>query len=897
LEDGNITLKDKDPDAYEASKKEVVGIDKNSGNFVTLENDGTYNANLLQATQIGGGDYVAVTATNRLFNDKFMGEIRSLFVDKFDIARYHDAARLFELRDPRTGKFWATHSKDKMYGRIMLYSAQQKGGVESVTARAAMVDEFGMPSFTLNIWDGITGRLSLTKKEESTGIPSKFPSGRVFGGSIVYYNGGWPRKEIYDRWVSGDKDYKVVHFDSIMNPFFPIETYETKRRTMSTPRFENRYRGRYAVTAGMIYSDYDPSTHVIDPFDIPADWQRYVGIDPGAVHTATVWAARDPDTDIFYIYRVTLDGNKTTAQHVASALSYGEYVSVWVGGAPSESQFRMDWTDAGIRVQQPPIKDVEAGIDRIVSLFKTNHLRIFKTCTLLLDEIASYSRKLDDMGEPTDVIKDKNKYHTCFVAGTKISTIDGEKNIEDVAIDDLVLTRKGYRPVIGCKMTNDVADVVTAKFSNGSELTGTPDHPIWVEDNGWCRMDALRYSYILSDITMNTWHQKQKQHSITESSFIDTQNPKSGQTKCILDALRDCMKKAYTTCTTKYGNPHMVKSQKDMLSTTKMETHPTTTSRIWNVWNAENIVHSIQSNILQTLKTMKSVLNILPTSVHSRQNGMDLQKELSGIDNTVSTRGSPVNPSKRYVSSAEKNSMTSPDVKTPVFAQTTASPSTGDEVEWTTLNASAFSVERCLQSTNIPHRRHAHINVLPVSVQKLPEKRSVYNLTVYDAHEYYANGILVSNCDAARYLFSKLTKPPTTPATLSSSRLELTSVSITCHACNHPISSTRFLSLAFNDSSDCPKAKSSPYFESSCSQSAISSRSSVNSPIADGRTSFSTSNRYLSSKYEISPITNSTPLQSNTLGIDTYVPNPILNGDFHAAPLYPSSSVHPLSIR
>jgi len=411
LEDGNISLKDKDPDAYEASKQEVVGIDRNSGNFVTKTNAGTYNSNALQATQIGGGDYVAVTATNRLFNDKFMGEIRSLFVDKFNIAKYHDAARLFELRDPRTGKFWATHSKDKMYGRIMLYSAQQKGGVESVTARAAMVDEFGMPSFTLNIWDGITGRLSLTAKEESTGVPSLFPSGRVFGGSIVYYDGGWQRKEIYDRWLAGDKAYKVVHFDSIMNPFFSREEYETKRRTMSTGRFENRYRGRYAITSGMIYSDYDPTIHVVEPFLIPDEWQRYVGIDPGAVHTALVWAARNPDDDVFYVYRATLDGNKTTSQHVASALSYGEHVSFWIGGSPSESQFRMDWTDAGIRVQQPPIKDVEAGIDRIIALFKTNHLRIFKTCTLLLDEITTYSRKLDDMDEPTDVIKDKNRYH------------------------------------------------------------------------------------------------------------------------------------------------------------------------------------------------------------------------------------------------------------------------------------------------------------------------------------------------------------------------------------------------------------------------------------------------------------------------------------------------------
>ena len=34
---------------------------------------------------------------------------------------------------------------------------------------------------------------------------------------------------------------------------------------------------------------------------------------------------------------------------------------------------------------------------------------------------------------------------------------------------------------------------------------------------------------------------------------------------------------------------------------------------------------------------------------------------------------------------------------------------------------------------------------------KLKIKQPVYNLTVNKIHEYYANGVLVSNCDAGRY--------------------------------------------------------------------------------------------------------------------------------------------------
>ena len=34
------------------------------------------------------------------------------------------------------------------------------------------------------------------------------------------------------------------------------------------------------------------------------------------------------------------------------------------------------------------------------------------------------------------------------------------------------------------------------------------------------------------------------------------------------------------------------------------------------------------------------------------------------------------------------------------------------------------------------------------------KRENVYNITVEDAHEYFANGILVKNCDALRYACS-----------------------------------------------------------------------------------------------------------------------------------------------
>ena len=38
-----------------------------------------------------------------------------------------------------------------------------------------------------------------------------------------------------------------------------------------------------------------------------------------------------------------------------------------------------------------------------------------------------------------------------------------------------------------------------------------------------------------------------------------------------------------------------------------------------------------------------------------------------------------------------------------------------------------------------------------LSVTRIPKGAAVYNLTVAGEHEYFANGLLVGNCDALRY--------------------------------------------------------------------------------------------------------------------------------------------------
>ncbi len=84
----------------------------------------------------------------------------------------------------------------------------------------------------------------------------------------------------------------------------------------------------------------------------------------------------------------------------------------------------------------------------------------------------------------------------CFVAGTKVITSEGAKNIEDVRVGDMVLThRNRYRRVLdtGCKM----AEVFGLSASNlGADVVCTANHPFWArkrmsDEPDWVRADEL----------------------------------------------------------------------------------------------------------------------------------------------------------------------------------------------------------------------------------------------------------------------------------------------------------------------------------------------------------------------------------------------------------------------
>jgi hypothetical protein len=332
----------------------------------------------------GYGDYLAVTATYDLMKVKFLPEMKSFFEGFFGWEYAASDRALVKLYKPR------------MFTRIIMRSADAEAGLESASAKAALFDECGQDGVKVSAWEAILRRLSLSR-------------GRVRAGTTPY-NLGWLKTQIFDKWRAGDPDMHVIQFKSTMNPAFPVEEYERARRTLPRWRFEMFYNGEFSRPAGMIYEDFTQN-HVVPAFPIPADWPRYLGVDFGAVNTAKVYLAEDPKSRLLYLYRESLRGGLTTVEHVADVHQHNEKNLIAWGGAKSEVQQRRDFADAGLQISEPPIWDVEAGINRVTALLKERRLYIFDGCTGIIDEIGTYSRELDDSGQPTEKIRNKNEYH------------------------------------------------------------------------------------------------------------------------------------------------------------------------------------------------------------------------------------------------------------------------------------------------------------------------------------------------------------------------------------------------------------------------------------------------------------------------------------------------------
>lgn len=89
------------------------------------------------------------------------------------------------------------------------------------------------------------------------------------------------------------------------NPYL-MEGGQYEANLLSLPEMQRRQllEGDWNIADGAAFPEFKNSVHVVEPFDIPADWRRFRSCDYGySSFSAVHWFAIDPSYETLYVYR------------------------------------------------------------------------------------------------------------------------------------------------------------------------------------------------------------------------------------------------------------------------------------------------------------------------------------------------------------------------------------------------------------------------------------------------------------------------------------------------------------------------------------------------------------------------------------------------------------------
>ena len=277
----------------------------------------------------------------------------------------------------------------------------------------------------------------------------------------------------------------------------------------------------------------------------------------------------------------------------------------------------------------------------------------------------------------------------CFIGETLITTKRGLVPIKDIKPnEDHVLTSKGYKKVLN-KFDNGTKPVTRYSLHSDTDVVYlcSTNNHLIKTDTEWTEISKLQQDQMVF------LHKPSMVKRINYGQINDTLQ-EGNQSLCIQ----------------KFGKHLMAKNQKDSTSIIKTITLGITKSKIWNWLKPKDIFQSTLKKGLMKIKN--GFQNFIKKELKQQNNGIHHQKVKNGIQNLENFLGKDENIKYLSVNNVEKN-MKQDIMESQNFAITTV---------------------------KLKHLEQG---------EKWEEK--VYDIEVEDVHEYFANGVLVHNCDALRY--------------------------------------------------------------------------------------------------------------------------------------------------
>ena len=200
------------------------------------------------------------------------------------------------------------------------------------------------------------------------------------------------------------------------NPYLAYDgRYEQMLKALPPTQRRQLLEGDWEVAEGAAFTEFDRDVHIIDPFEIPINWDRIKGIDYGyASESACVWGAIDRDDNTLIIYRELYRKGllATDLAHLIAEMELNDPMSVpgvldtacWNRTGQTGPTVGETLVKAGHKLRRAD-KNRVAGKIQIHEYLKVQQsgrpkLQIFNTCPNLIRELQSIPL---DKSNPEDV--------------------------------------------------------------------------------------------------------------------------------------------------------------------------------------------------------------------------------------------------------------------------------------------------------------------------------------------------------------------------------------------------------------------------------------------------------------------------------------------------------------
>lgn len=222
----------------------------------------------------------------------------------------------------------------------------------------------------------------------------------------------------------------------------PHLTEESKKEMLASYlpwERDARARGVPSIGAGRVFPIDESRIVIEEPFKIPDHWPRAYGLDfgGGKVNTAAIWAAKDPNTDIWYLYDefyrcsdglepvVVAEAIKSRGKHL-----YGAADPAGRSGESSKGESHLKYyrRKYGLKLIKANKTNKEANILKVWDLLISGKLKVFPSLSNFLKEFRVYRRDEKGNIQGTDDLMDALQY--LVVTGMKRAMTKSQAKID-----------------------------------------------------------------------------------------------------------------------------------------------------------------------------------------------------------------------------------------------------------------------------------------------------------------------------------------------------------------------------------------------------------------------------------------------------------------------------------